>query len=417
MVAVAELASSCFSMSTSLVELGEAALLKDQFEKAQWAFDAELYLLSCHGDSDPSLWQRGLSCYYSGHFREGAEQFQTDLALNGSDVEEVIWNFLCRCGAHGYRRAVADGFLQLRDDRHPVAPMQQVLNLYQGAGSIEAVLVAATNPDGSVVQSYNGTNALAYARFYIGTYHEVRGEFSRARPHLEAAAEFKNPDYMGQLMVMHYRRFCCWYPVETAPFSATALKPSEMPLGNSKAPLRYPAVQTQIIQGGWQLSKGHSIHSSQDNGVAGTVEVLLQAFDVGIRSFDCGDIYTGVEELYSRLIRAHRSRGGKVGDIAIHTKLVPDLDAIRSNSVDKVYIESVLRRSLNRLGVEYLNLVQFCWWDMSIPGYLEALYVLEEFVQQGLIRNIGITNFDAEITKSLVEEGIQIASTQVSEKI
>lgn len=186
----------------SLVAIGEGSLLNGQFERALWALDAELYL-----HPGGSLWQRGLCCFYTGHYKEGAEQFQSDLSENGDDVEEVIWNFLCQCGLHDFRRAFADGFLPLRGDCAPVLPMQQVLDLYKGRGSVEDVLAAATSTDGSLVKSYD-TNALAYGHFYVGTYHEVRGELSQARHHLQCAAGFRNPDYMGELMGMHYRRFC-----------------------------------------------------------------------------------------------------------------------------------------------------------------------------------------------------------------
>lgn len=418
----------------SLVELGEGALLKGQFEKAQWAFDAEVYL-HCPSPCkrDPALWQRGLSCYYSGHYWEGAEQFEADLSEKGSDVEEVIWNFLCRCGTDGFQGAVAHGFLPLRDDHPPVPPMQQVLDLYRGTGSVKEVFAAATDA-GSMVRSYNDTNALAYAHFYIGLYHEVRGEFSRARHHLEVAAKFKNPDYMGKLMVMHYKLFCCRYSsrIPHSRTSETRLNPTKIPSNSSETtsrPSETPsntfetgsnsslssAAHTRIIQGGWQLSKGHSPHCNPgDRYDVGVVWNLLQAFDAGIRSFDCGDIYTGVEELYGRLTRAHRSRGGRGDDIAIHTKLVPDLRSIQSHSVSREYIESVVRRSLNRLGVESVSLVQLHWWDTSVPGCVEALRALRDLVRNGLIGNIGITNFDTMITKSFLDAGIQIASTQVS---
>lgn len=421
----------------SLVELGEAALLEGQFEKAQWAFDAELYL---HSPSpckpNPSLWQRGLSCYYSGRYREGADQFKADLSENGNDVEEVIWNFLCRCGSHGFQEAIADGFLPLRGDHPPVSPMQQVLDLYRGDGTVEQVLAAAASTDGSIIRSYNGTNALAYAHFYIGLYHEVRAELSRARHHLEAAAGFQNQDYMGKLMIMHCRLFHCRYPSDlseapssvSAPYSdvTSSNSPGDSVPSGSRSPetsLKLPELpsslsnnpSTQLIQGGWQLSEGHSAHNSQDGcHEAGVVRSLLHAFDAGVRCYDCGDIYTGVEALYGRFIQAHRCRGGRERDIIIHTKLVPDMDAIQRHSVDKRYVESVVRRSLNRLGVERVSLVQFHWWDTSVPGYIDALHALSDLVRDGLVGNIGITNFNMEVTKSLVEVGIQIASTQVS---
>ena len=139
----------------------------------------------------------------------------------------------------------------------------------------------------------------------------------------------------------------------------------------------------------------------------------MKSYDAGIRCFDCGDIYTGVEELYGCLIRSLRHRGESEDDINIFTKLVPDLDVIQAGKVDETYVRSVIRRSLNRLGVERLSLVQFHWWDYNFPGYLAALRALDGLVREGLVDHIGLTNFDAEHTKEVLDAGIPIVTAQV----
>lgn len=388
------------SKSMAMVEAGEAALLRGQFEKAYWALDAALYLSRPLTAAAAGLWQRGLSCYYGGHFKEGEGQFECDMSTNGGDIEEVVWHFLCRCGYRGFETALSGGLLSLTSSSLPEQlsppPMQQVLELYRGTGSPEAVLALATATDGSVVRSYNDTNALAYAHFYVGLHHEARGEVMEAREHLQAAAECRNPDFMGRLMGTHFKLFCRRFPLKEPPVS-----------------LRGHHLSRHIIQGGWQLSCGHLIGDKLE--VSDAVRSLLRAVDAGVRVFDCGDIYSGVEELYGRLLRAHCSRGGREADIAIHTKLVPDLEAIRSGSVDRHYVESVIRRSLNRLGTERVGLVQFHWWDNAIPGSLKALCSLSELAGEGgLVERVGITNFDTETTWSFIDAGIKIASTQVS---
>ena len=280
--------------------------------------------------------------------------------------------------------------------------MQQVLDLFKGTGSPKAVLEIATSTkkDGCAIEieSYNKTNALAYAHFYIGMYNEVLAEYETARQHFQAADEIKNPDFMECLMQMHYSLFCHRYP--PAFYSINPAK--EIP--------------PKIIHGGWQASKGHLIQCKPDSNAFDAVWNLLQVINSGICTFDCGDIYTGVEELYGQMIRAHRSRGGLREDISIHTKLVPDLCAIQEHSVDREYIESVLRRTLNRLGTKYMDLVQFHWWDTSVSGYVAALGVLNDLVGRGLVKKIGITNFDINTTKILLNAGIPIMSTQVKQQ-
>lgn len=384
-------------LADELVHHGMEALLQGNFEKSLWALDCAPHLAP---DLSSSLWQRGLACFYSGRYDDGVRQFESDMVKNGSDVEEVIWHFLCRCKLHGFQKAKADGFLPLTGEPE-VSPMLEVLNLFQGKGTVEDVLSAATNPDGSPVLSYNATSALAYARFYIGLFHEMRGNTVEAEKNLRSAAEMQNPDQMGELMRMHYHLFYkAGLHLQVIP---------SFTIGDKENGYHC----SSIISGGWQLSAGHLV-DKETSSKTDFVEGLLRAYDVGIRAFDCADIYTGVEELYGKFIAAHCKRGGKPGDIRIHTKLVPDLGVIRAGKVNDAYVQSVVRRSLNRLGVESLDLVQFHWWDYSCPGYLKAVKALYQLCEEGIVKQIGLTNFDAEHTKEFVTAGIPIVSTQVS---
>src|SRR5919108_699695 len=54
----------------------------------------------------PYLWQRGVAYYYAMRFEDGAKQFEIDLTVNGHDVEETVWRYLCQAqvqGAHAAR--------------------------------------------------------------------------------------------------------------------------------------------------------------------------------------------------------------------------------------------------------------------------------------------------------------------------
>ena len=121
---------------------------------------------------------------------------------------------------------------------------------------------------------------------------------------------------------------------------------------------------TRVIRGGWQLAGGHGTIDRE-----AAIGDLVAAFDAGVTTFDCADIYTGVEELARRvpcaaspILRGRSADAAKA--IKVHTKLVPDLAALAH--VDKVYLERIVDRSLLRLRVERLDLVQFHWW--SYPG-------------------------------------------------
>lgn len=49
---------------------------------------------------------------------------------------------------------------------------------------------------------------------------------------------------------------------------------------------------SRVIRGGWQLAGGHGAIDRDQ-----AVTDLIAAYDAGIRTYDCADIYTGVEEL------------------------------------------------------------------------------------------------------------------------
>ena len=231
-------------MVENLVRVGENALLQGDFEKAQWAFNAVLFL-------DPSwrprLWQMGLCHYYTCHYDKGMHQFEADMDVNGGDLEEVLWHFICKSRKMGFKNARNDGFLPLRSENISPPPMAEVLQLFQGVGTTDNVLAACTDLSGCVVESYNGTNALAYGHFYIGIYHELQGRNEEAESHLKRAAGFGNPDYMGRLMKTHYELFIRYIGVRY-------LMPV-VSIGKDKGTM----VSSAIICGGWQLSTGHNM--------------------------------------------------------------------------------------------------------------------------------------------------------------
>ena len=162
----------------------------------------------------------------------------------------------------------------------------------------------------------------------------------------------------------------------------------------------------RLITGAWQLSAGHAIEPLQR-------DVTLRAFSVlvdhGFTAFDCADIYTGVEELLGEFISGLPADLSK--RVQVHTKFVPDRDALAR--VDRAYVEAIVDRSLMRLGVERLDLVQFAWWDYGVPGYVEAAGHLADLQRAGKIRLLGATNFDVRRLAEIVDAGVPLVSNQV----
>ncbi len=165
---------------------------------------------------------------------------------------------------------------------------------------------------------------------------------------------------------------------------------------------------SRVIRGGWQLAGGHgAIDRAQ------AVTDLIAAYDVGIRTYDCADIYTGVEELIGEARERLRNEHGAeaAGVMKVHTKLVPDLEKLATISRD--YIRGIVDKSLSKLKTEQLDLVQFHWWDYSLPGYLEALAWLDEMRREGKVHNVGTTNFDTPHIAEILKAGIPLVSQQL----
>ena len=165
---------------------------------------------------------------------------------------------------------------------------------------------------------------------------------------------------------------------------------------------------SRIIKGGWQLAGGHGQISRE-----AAIEDMFRFVDAGITTFDCADIYTGVEQLIGEFVRELRQRRGSsaVQSVQVHTKFVPDLDALPG--LTRAQVEKTIDRSLQRLGVEALDLVQFHWWDYDIPRYVEAAQFLGDLQRAGKIRNLGVTNFDTPTLGAIVEAGVPIVAHQL----
>jgi len=160
---------------------------------------------------------------------------------------------------------------------------------------------------------------------------------------------------------------------------------------------------SRIIKGGW--------HLAGDHGAIDRTQALadMAAFvEAGITTFDCADIYTGVEQMIGDFRRAYPDHAEL---IQIHTKFVPDLADLPR--VDESYVARIIDRSLQRLGVDQIDVVQFHWWDYATPRYVDVALELDRQRRAGKIARLGVTNFDVAHLAEIVEAGVPIATHQV----
>ena len=171
-----------------LFEAGVEAFMEGKMDASLQAFDA---LVEQEPRALPQLWQRGLALYYAGRFQEGREQFEVHQTVNGQDVENAAWHFLCVTKLEGVETA-RKGLIPIAGDTR--VPMKEIHALYAGRGSEEAVLAAAGE----------NRNHRCYAHLYLGLYYEVLGKTELAREHiLKAAVEDSMDHYMGKVAQVH----------------------------------------------------------------------------------------------------------------------------------------------------------------------------------------------------------------------
>ena len=159
---------------------------------------------------------------------------------------------------------------------------------------------------------------------------------------------------------------------------------------------------SRVIKGGWHLAGGHGTIDPDQ-----ALRDMAAFVEAGITTFDCADIYTGVEELIGRF----RIRYPQLArETQVHTKFVPDLQWLPQ--LDSSFVERSIDRSLARLRTDRLDMVQFHWWDYEVPGYVEAAAALLRLREKGKIAHIGVTNFDVPRLEEILGAGIPVVSIQ-----
>nr|XP_004554091.1 uncharacterized oxidoreductase At1g06690, chloroplastic [Maylandia zebra]XP_004554092.1 uncharacterized oxidoreductase At1g06690, chloroplastic [Maylandia zebra] len=161
----------------------------------------------------------------------------------------------------------------------------------------------------------------------------------------------------------------------------------------------------RVLNGMWQVS---GAHGGVDKVRA--VEAMQEYVDAGFTTFDMADIYGPAEEIFGQFNSQLKSKSSGSLSPALQglTKYVP-----RPGLMERKVVEKALQRSMTRMQVDTLDCVQFHWWDYGDKRYLEALGHLSDLQQEGVIRELALTNFDTQRLEEITSKGIRISSNQV----
>jgi aryl-alcohol dehydrogenase-like predicted oxidoreductase len=134
--------------------------------------------------------------------------------------------------------------------------------------------------------------------------------------------------------------------------------------------------------------------------------VVDAALDAGITLFDTADIYgaTRSEEFLGRALRGRRDRA------LIATKFGGPIDDDRKGGASAAYIRRACDDSLKRLETDRIDLYQLHFPDQATP-LEETLVALDGLVRAGKVREIGCSNFSADMIEAaeLISEERDIA--------
>ena len=159
---------------------------------------------------------------------------------------------------------------------------------------------------------------------------------------------------------------------------------------------------SRALTGLWQVADiekdGQII--DPDSGADWLAAYAVQGFD----TFDMADHYGSAEIIAGHLL----ARGGTPRPLAF-TKWCPPPGPMTADVV-RAGVEDRLRR----LKVDRVDLLQFHWWTFEHPEWLDALHELARLRQEGLIAELGVTNFDAAHLNLALSDGVPILTNQVS---
>ncbi len=161
----------------------------------------------------------------------------------------------------------------------------------------------------------------------------------------------------------------------------------------------------RILNGMWQVSGAHGAIEPKS-----AIANMFDYMDAGFITWDLADHYGPAEDFIGEFRRQLvATRGGDaLSNLQAFTKWVP-----RPTKMTRRLVEQNIDRSLKRMGVETLDLIQFHWWEYRDKNYLDALVHMAELQKEGKIKHLALTNFDTEHLKIIIDSGIKIVSNQV----
>jgi len=161
----------------------------------------------------------------------------------------------------------------------------------------------------------------------------------------------------------------------------------------------------RLIIGLWQIA---DMEKERQLNPLETAAFMNKYVDAGFTAFDMADHY-GSSEIIAGVCKNNHPNSSSIN---LFTKWVP-----KPGSIDKNEVRKAVQTALDRMQQTSLDMMQFHAWHYPDPSWLDALIFLKELKEEGLIRHIGVTNFDAHHLRIALGHGIPIVSNQISHSV
>lgn len=159
---------------------------------------------------------------------------------------------------------------------------------------------------------------------------------------------------------------------------------------------------SRVVTGLWQIADMERNGNTLDP--VETAMFMKPYLDAGLTSFDMADHYGSSEIIAGTFKNTFDDKDS----VQLFTKWVP-----KPGKISREEVRSAVKTALDRLQQSSIDLLQFHAWYYPDASWLDGLFYLKELQDEGLIKHIGVTNFDAAHLRIALASGIPIVSNQI----
>ena len=159
---------------------------------------------------------------------------------------------------------------------------------------------------------------------------------------------------------------------------------------------------SRVLTGLWQIADMERDGQVLDPATA--AKAMHPYVQAGLTTFDMADHYGSAEIITG----VYRQGLADKRAVQLFTKWVPE-----PGETSKAKVRKAVETALKRMQMDSLDLLQYHAWNYADARWLDELFWLQELREEGLIRHLGLTNFDTAHLRILLHSGIRVVSNQV----